>query len=249
MAKKPRRRIRYITQGRSLIAQVEQRSGFRWLPTNVREVIDLDRAAAAMRVYDQRKGSSTSGIYDDFTGGFVEFEDSTAGAGIYDGPSLYADTSGFGDRFKRFAKKIAKSKVGKIIKKVHVMPLKIAHKITHGKNSPIRKAEMALQRYVGKALPFTKPFIKVHNQLAKQTHSVVDKVTGSKKKKTPKAAPKDMVDLVETTRRLQAAAISKILKKVPKKHKVAVKKKLIQKATTWAVKSPQTGLTYNFKLN
>ncbi len=240
---KPKRRIRYITHGRSLIAQVEQRSGFRWLPTNVREIVDLDRAAEAMRIYDQRKGSSTSGIYDDFTGGVVEFTDSTAG--IYDGPTLYADTSGFGDRFKRFAKKIAKSKVGKIVKVVHVAPLKWAHKITHGKNSPIRKAELALQKQIGKALPFTKPFIKVHNQLASKTHSLVDKVTGTKK---PRANPKDMADLVETTRRLQAKAISKILKKVPKKQKPAIKKKLIQNATTWAVRSPQTGLTYNFKL-
>jgi hypothetical protein len=241
----PKRRIRYITQGRELIAQVEQRTGLlgKWLPTNVQEVINLDRAAEAMRIFDARKGSHTSGIYDDFTGGYIEFSDSTAG--IYDADVLYADTSGFGDRFKRFAKKIAKSKVGKAIKKVHVAPLKIAHKITHGKNSPIRKAELALQKTVTKALPFTKPFINVHNQLASKVHKTVDKATGTKTLPA-KANPKDVAALIETTRRVQASAISNILKKAPAAHKEAIKKTLIQKATAYTVKSPQTGITYSF---
>lgn len=150
-AKPTKKRIRWIDAPNKVVAQVEERRGLRWVPTGQREEVDLGVAAKAMAIYDQRNGN-------------------TAGD----------DTAGFGDRLKRFAKRVAKSKVGKVVIKAHTAPLKAIHKITHHKNSPIRKAEMALQKYVGKALPFTRPFIKVHNKLSGGVHDVV-KAAGDNK--------------------------------------------------------------------
>jgi hypothetical protein len=177
LAKSPRQRIKYTEQGKLLIAEVEQRKGLRWHPTTVREVVDLNLAAKALSVHDARYG-----VDDD-------------------------DTSGFGDRVKSFAKKVAKSKVGKVVIKAHVAPLKIAHKITHAKNSPIRKAEMALQKYVGKALPFTKPFIAVHTKLAGGVHAGMEAAfKGKSVTKAVKAAGKKLKPTAADAAALAAAA-------------------------------------------
>lgn len=62
-------------------------------------------------------------------------------------------------------------KIGKVI----AAPIAIAHKITHGKKSPIRKLEMKLQKVVGKALPFTKPFIQAHNKISGGVYTAMEK--------------------------------------------------------------------------
>lgn len=253
--KVPKRRIRWIDRPGKLVAQVEEKRGLRWLPTEVVEEIDLRVAAAAMAIHDRRNGN-------------------TAGD----------DTAGFGDRLKRFAKRVAKSKVGKVIVKAHTAPLKIAHKITHGKNSPIRKAELALQKYVGKALPFTQPFIAVHNKLAGGVHKTVDTISsggsakkalkaGAKKAKPSTkdvgtlvaagasaaggnlalpagAAPtaKELAALVEERRKTLATGISKALEKVPKADRETVRKELVRQSTAWIVFSPRTGIKHQLQI-
>jgi hypothetical protein len=87
-----------------------------------------------------------------------------------------------------FLKKL--KKVGKVIKKVHTAPLKLVHKVTHGKKSPIRKLELAAQKVVGKALPFTKPFINAHNKVSNQTYKVMEKTGIIKKGDTLKVNTK-----------------------------------------------------------
>lgn len=74
-----------------------------------------------------------------------------------------------------FLKKL--KKVGKVI----AAPITIAHKITHGKKSPIRKLEMKLQKVVGKALPFTKPFIQAHNKISGGVYKAMEKAKIIKK--------------------------------------------------------------------
>jgi hypothetical protein len=87
------------------------------------------------------------------------------------------ETAGaFGRRLRRKFKK-----VGIVLKKAHTVPFRAIHKVTHGKRSPIRKLEEKLQGIVGKALPFTKPFIAAHNKVSNQTYKVLEK-TGVIKK-------------------------------------------------------------------
>lgn len=65
--------------------------------------------------------------------------------------------------------RLLKGRVRKRLKKAFLGPAILLHKVTHGKNSPIRKIELKLQKVVGKALPFTKPFIQAHNKIAEKT--------------------------------------------------------------------------------
>jgi hypothetical protein len=96
---------------------------------------------------------------------------------------------------------VLSGKAGAKLKKGFTAPLKLINTITHSKKSPIRKAELALQKGVKKVLPFTKPFIDAHNKLAAGTQKVIKKATNAKgakvnlkaaaaiaaKAKTPKA--------------------------------------------------------------
>ena len=56
--------------------------------------------------------------------------------------------------FKKAARKVGRGVVA---------PVKLAHKITH--KGPIGALEKKVQKVVGNALPFTKPFIKIHNSV------------------------------------------------------------------------------------
>lgn len=76
---------------------------------------------------------------------------------------------------KRIKKRLFKATLG---------PLALAHKVTHGKHSPIRKAELKLQGVVGKILPFTKPFIKFHNMVSDKVYKGLEKVHIAKKGQT-----------------------------------------------------------------
>lgn len=164
-----------------------------------------------------------------------------------------ADTAGFWKKVKKTAKKIGKNKVVKVIAKAHTVPLKAAHKITHGKNSPIRKAELAMQRTVTKNLPITKPFIAVHNKLAGATDKVITgKKTGKKPslKELKDALPSkaDIAKLAETNRVVKANAIASALRKVPKAQQAEAREALLRKAKSWIVISPTTGITHSFTL-
>jgi hypothetical protein len=107
----------------------------------------------------------------------------------------------------KFGKKLKKG-----LKKATLGPLKVAHKITHGKNSPIRKAELALQKTVGKALPFTKPFIKVHNTFASKVHKVVEKKTGLAKKAGKQAVKAQAAKVAQVKQTLKKALGSGVYK-------------------------------------
>jgi hypothetical protein len=99
-------------------------------------------------------------------------------------------------------------KLWKGIKKAHTAPLKIAHKITHGKNSPIRKMELALQKGVSKYIPIAKPFIDIHNKVSAQTYKAMEKtgvikkgdtgLVGGKKAGSPQGAATRLAASVAT---------------------------------------------------
>src|SRR5689334_20659936 len=72
--------------------------------------------------------------------------------------------SWFSRKFRKFKHSIA----GKIL----LGPVLIAHKITH--SGPIEKLHKKIQAMVGKALPFTKPFIRIHNSLASPVHKLIE---------------------------------------------------------------------------
>jgi hypothetical protein len=93
--------------------------------------------------------------------------------------------------------RLLSGKVRKKLKKAVFAPLTVAHKITHGKNSPIRKAELGLQKVVGKALPFTKPFIKAHNAIADKQYKAMEKA-GVIKKGSTRLASKAQTTTHET---------------------------------------------------
>jgi hypothetical protein len=71
----------------------------------------------------------------------------------------------------RFLNKLKKA--GKKVGKVALKPVKIAHKYTH-QVGPIAALHKKVQEGVGKALPITKPFIKVHNSLAAPVHKAIE---------------------------------------------------------------------------
>jgi hypothetical protein len=76
---------------------------------------------------------------------------------------------------------ILAGKAGAKLKKGLLAPFKAVHKVTHHPKSPIRKAELALQKAVGKALPFTKPFINAHNKISAPVHKALSKASKSAK--------------------------------------------------------------------
>lgn len=96
---------------------------------------------------------------------------------------------------RRIKKRLFKATLG---------PLALAHKITHSKNSPIRKAELKLQGFVGKVLPFTKPFIKAHNMIADKFYEGLEKVHIAKKGETSLAG----ADETSTSKTLLSDAAS-----------------------------------------
>jgi len=248
MAKKNlgNQRIRYVESPGTLTAIHEKRSFWGgWKPTGIREHIDMKRAEAAMREVDKRTGN---------TAGY---------AGGYD------DTAGFGDRLKKFGKKLAKNKVTKVIIKAHTAPLKAVHKVTHGKNSPIRKLEMKIQGAVTKALPFTKPFIDFHNKVgSKLTNATLAKVGIAPKEKgavkgaaraafnaakeqgakqagiDPKALKRS---IAEEKRKLMAKEIVKATKSLPPAKRKAAQKALVTRAKQFVVQAP-SGTTYRFNM-
>lgn len=83
-----------------------------------------------------------------------------------EGMELGADEElgGFLSKLKSTTKKIGK---------VALAPVKVAHKYTHQKG-PIAALHKKVQEGVAKALPVTKPFIKVHNSLAKPVHKAIE---------------------------------------------------------------------------
>lgn len=195
-------RIRYVEQPGVLLAIVQQKRGLfgPWRDTKVVERIDMRRVEQSVRAVDAKNGN-------------------TAG---------WDDTAGFGDRLKKVARKIAKSKVVKVVAKAHTAPIKWANKVTHGKNSPIRKAELAVQGAVTKALPFTKPFIAFHNKAANQTQKLMARA-----------------DMADAKKRVEAAAIVAEVKKLPPAQREAAQKELVKRAKQYVVESP-TGASYRF---
>lgn len=203
-----RKRIRYISTPGALTAVVEVRPSVfaAWRPTGERTTIDLARAARALAILDKRNGN-------------------TAGDGGYGDLSL-GDTAGFGDRLKRFAKKVARNKV---IRATVIKPAKFLHKVTHGKNSPIRKMEMQVQKFVAKALPITKPFINFHNNIAAPA--------------TYKALQK--AGIAEEKRKLTAKGIAEATKHLPAAARKAAQAELVKRAKQYVVQAP-SGATYRF---
>ena len=199
-----KRRIRYVEQPGVLLAIVQEKHGLFGQFKDTGEVhrIDMRRVEKAVKAVDEKNGN-------------------TAG---------WDDTAGFGDRLKRAARKIAKSKVGRVVVKAHTAPLKWANKVTHGKHSPIRKAEMAVQRAVVKTLPFTKPFVDFHNKAANQTQKLAARV-----------------GIADQKKRIEAKAIVDEVKKFPPDQRAAVQKQLVAAAKQYKVDSP-TGATYRFNL-
>jgi hypothetical protein len=281
-AKAPKRRIRFIERAGKMVAQVDELRGLKWIPTEVIEEVDLHQvarceraaqlvnagrlsrpmAARMLRAADTGMAPAASpfghfanvpsGNGDGETAGdFMMLDTGAVDFAILDATD--ADTAGFWKKVKKAAKKIGKNKVVRVIAKAHTVPLKAAHKITHGKNSPIRKAELAMQRTITKNLPITKPFIAVHNKLASATDKVITgKKTGKKPsiKELKDALPNraDIAKLAETNRVLKANAIASALKKVPKAQQAEAREVLVKKAKSWVVISPATGITHSFQL-
>jgi len=141
----------------------------------------------------------------------------------------------------KFLNKLKKAgkKTLKVVKAVHLKPLQLAHKITH--KGPLGKLEKKAQELVGKALPFTKPFIKIHNSIAAPVHKAIE--TGKVKKKVTAAAikqvTKDIPDLAQRKGVQAALAVqmsnTELLKGVAKK---AVKAKVVKAATAALKKNP-----------
>ena len=90
-------------------------------------------------------------------------------------------------------------KVGKKAGKGALKPLQFAHKITH--KGPLGKLERKVQDIVGKALPFTKPFIQLHNSVASPVHKAIE--TGKiKKALTAKAIKQITKDIPNVAQRV-----------------------------------------------
>lgn len=139
------------------------------------------------------------------------------------------DTSGFGDRFKRFVRRVAKKKAFKIITAPVTYPAKLAHKVTH--TGPLGKLHDQVQAAVGRALPFTKPFIKFHNRAANATQKAMAQA-----------------GLIDAKRRLTAKAIIDATKKLPAHQRKAAQKALVRKQKAWVVKSPIDGRVFEINL-
>jgi hypothetical protein len=205
LSKLAKQRIRYVETPKSLVAIVQKQSFGKWKDTAIRETVDKARAAQVVRIKEAQAHGNTAGFG-------AEFD----------------DTAGFGDRFKKAMKKIAKNKVMKKVIKAHVVPLKLAHKVTHGKNSPIRKMEMALQKTLKKNLPFTKPFIDFHNKAAGATHKAMAQV-----------------GIGEAKKKITAKAIADVTKKLPPAAKKKAQAALVKRANEAVVTMP-SGATYRF---
>lgn len=141
------------------------------------------------------------------------------------GAEEYDELGGFLSKLKKAAKKVGK---------VALKPLQVAHQITH--KGPLGKLEKKVQDAVGKALPFTKPFIRVHNSLASPVHKAIE--TGSiKKALTAKAIAQVTKDLPAATRgATQAALVARVKETEALKSigKAAAKAKVIAAAKTAA---------------
>lgn len=109
--------------------------------------------------------------------------------------------------FKRFRRRFKKSIFGKII----LGPVLIANKITH--TGPLAKLHDKVQKWVGKALPFTKPFIAIHNKFASATQKALG-AKGLKKAKT----------------KLTLDAIMSVTKDIPIAQRADVRKALVAHA-------------------
>lgn len=117
--------------------------------------------------------------------------------------ALAGGLAGDDDELAGFFKKLKKG-----LKKAVVTPVKLAHKYTH-QVGPIAKMHKQVQDGVAKALPFTKPFIKVHNSLAAPVHKAIE----GKKIKT----------------KLTAKAIADVTKNLPPAQKGAAQAALVAK--------------------
>lgn len=78
------------------------------------------------------------------------------------------------------------------------------HNLTH--KGPIEKAHKAVQRTVGKYLPITKPFIKIHNSLASPVHKLIEG-----KKIRAKVTARAIADVTKSLPPAQRAKARKIL--------------------------------------
>lgn len=138
-----------------------------------------------------------------------------------------------------FLKKLKKGL--KKVAKVAVKPLQVAHKITHGKNSPIRKLELKVQKAVAKHLPVAKPFISIHNSLAAPVHKAIEG-----KKIKAKVTAKAIADVTknlppDVKKGAQAALIAKVKGAEAAKSfaKAAAKAKVLSAAKKAAAKGDE----------
>lgn len=115
------------------------------------------------------------------------------------GAEEYDELGGFFKKLKKAAKAVGK---------VAMKPVKLAHKYTH-EVGPIAKMHKQVQAGVAKALPFTKPFISVHNSLAAPVHKAIE---GKKIKN-----------------KLTAKAIADVTKNLPAAQKGAAQAALVAK--------------------
>jgi transglutaminase superfamily protein len=131
----------------------------------------------AWRPYDPA-GLSGAPVTLAFPVGYIdERRANTLGEVFVQHPTLGA---GFLKKVAKGIRKVTKSKAGKVL----FAPITIAHKITHGKKSPIRKLEMKIQKGVAKALPFTKPFISAHNKISGGVYTAMERTGLAKKGET-----------------------------------------------------------------
>lgn len=106
---------------------------------------------------------------------------------------------GFGGRFKR------------AMKKAVTKPIKAVHKVTH--SGPIEAMHKKVQETVGKYIPIAKPFISIHNSLAKPVHKLIE---GKKHKQTVTAKA-----IADVTKHLPTAQKKVVIPELVRKAKVA----------------------------
>lgn len=145
-----------------------------------------------------------------------------------EGAEEYDELGGFLKKLKKAAKKVGK---------VALAPVKIAHKYTH-QVGPIAAMHKKVQEGVAKALPITKPFIKVHNSLASPVHKAIE---GKKiKNKLTAKAIADVTKDIPAAQKgaAQAALVAKVKEDDALKSigKAAAKAKVIAAAKTAAKK-------------
>ena len=133
---------------------------------------------------------------------------------------------------KKRLKKFAKSKTGRVVTFVPRM----AHAVV--KSKQLAQMESAVQGAVGKYLPFTKPFIAVHNKIAGKTHEAFASVGIGKKKKTPKLTVGEVIAAGEAIAgaraELTARAIQKVTAKLPAVQRPAARAALLKRASAKA---------------